>query len=704
MLYVLLHLTSLGYAEYLRFRCDEPLAAGQRWMGRTSAGSSSKSAVWKTEAGEVIECGDTFSGTKLVAAISDESSTRGNFVFNLAGGTFDDNDYCGGTRNSGAEFLVTASGTQVTLTVAWAYGYGTVYVSSDCTVTLSGPEPLPPPGSPLSPPLSPPSPSLPLPPSVPPSPLPAPPGPPSPPPPSTPPAVPANGPQRPPPPPLGPPPAPPSPAPPPPTLPPLPAPPLPPPEAPPEPPLAPPPSPTTPATETADSWERGGFRLSWVVQGEQILMRLTHASEAWLSLGISDDCGMTSAGGSPALIAEWADATDAASSVSLKRYLLTGKSMGGVQPEAGDDYEAVSLEQANGATTMEVRLPFVATGCGEGLSVCRDATTRFILAYGRANALSGHPFGSTQCASLVVSADGSAATVAQPKLAAVYAAHAAVMFVAWLLLAPAGVLVARHAKKLLGAGVPARWFVAHRAALGATALLTVIGASLGFDMVDGEHHLATSHARLGLLMLILTVAQAAGGVVRPGKDSPRRTVWKRLHHWAGRLACVLALPTCVLGGGLLDKKLHQRGQGSEDAVRVAALVVALGWVGVAAALELLRMPRQAGRLSQRAQAPERGSATGTRHDLTLTKERKTSVVGVEFGAAQKDGVVLTNMSKDGAGYSAGLRPGDVLVSVNGVPCESEQHAAAMLRSAEAGSHRVSVRREEQPVVKSSTSV
>ena len=96
---MLLHLTSLGYAEYLRFRCSEPLAAGQSWMGRSSQSSSSKTAVWKTEAGEVVECGDTVAGTKLVAAISDDSSTRGNYVFNVAGGTFDDNDYCDDHNN-----------------------------------------------------------------------------------------------------------------------------------------------------------------------------------------------------------------------------------------------------------------------------------------------------------------------------------------------------------------------------------------------------------------------------------------------------------------------------------------------------------------------------------------------------------------------------------------------------------------------------
>ena len=89
---------------------------------------------------------------------------------------------------------------------------------------------------------------------------------------------------------------------------------------------------------------------------------------------------------------------------------------------------------------------------------------------------------------------------------------------------------------------------------------------------------------------------------------------------------------------------------------------------------------------------------GTRHDLTLTKERKTSVVGVEFGAEKSGGVVLTNMSKEGAGFSAGLRPGDVLVAVNGVACESEQHAAAMLRTAEAGSSRSAPRRRPRPTL------
>ena len=90
-------------------------------------------------------------------------------------------------------------------------------------------------------------------------------------------------------------------------------------------------------------------------------------------------------GGTPALIGTWGAAGEGGG--ALGRYTLSAKTMGGVAPSSAADYELVSLEQADGRSAVAVRLAYAAACDGVGLVVCRDAPTRFILAYGKTNEL-----------------------------------------------------------------------------------------------------------------------------------------------------------------------------------------------------------------------------------------------------------------------------------------------------------------------------
>ena len=115
----------------------------------------------------------------------------------------------------------------------------------------------------------------------------------------------------------------------------------------------------------------------------------------------------------------------------------------------------------------------------------------------------------------------------------IYFVHAALAGAAWLLLAPAGVLISRFGKAppplppaAAGAKPPvARWFRAHRALLGGAVLLTVAGAVTAFVMVGGAHF-ASTHAWLGSALLVLCVLQGANGAGRPAKDAPHRASWR----------------------------------------------------------------------------------------------------------------------------------------------------------------------------------
>ena len=61
---------------------------------------------------------------------------------------------------------------------------------------------------------------------------------------------------------------------------------------------------------------------------------------------------------------------------------------------------------------------------------------------------------------------------------------------------------------------------------------------------------------------------------------------------------------------------------------------------------------------------------------------RTTVVGVTLDAGADGRVVITAMSADGAGYAAGLRVDDVLLSVQGEACVLPDQASGLLRAAE----------------------
>lgn len=252
---------------------------------------------------------------------------------------------------------------------------------------------------------------------------------------------------------------------------------------------------------------------------------------------------------------------------------------------------------------------------------------------------------------------------------------------------------------------------------------------MAFAMAEGNH-LTSTHAKLGVVVAALALTQAAGGALRPGHHHPRRGAWSLVHRCAGGALGALALPTCVLGGGLLDRKLERLQQ---PAGWMPATLALCGlWAAVALGLEARRAlsrcraappppggtpaaiapegSEKGGAQTHSDDAQKGGAANGGGGggggaaakrkggalELTLRKENGATVVGVELGEALHGGVWLVQMAKDGAGYRAGLRPGDILLAVDGVRCESEEQAAELLRAAGPGDHALSVLREARP--------
>ncbi|KAJ3084088.1 hypothetical protein HK102_000765, partial [Quaeritorhiza haematococci] len=142
-------------------------------------------------------------------------------------------------------------------------------------------------------------------------------------------------------------------------------------------------------------------------------------------------------------------------------------------------------------------------------------------------------------------------------------AHGALMFVAWSVIAPFGIIVARFFK-----GIGEWWFRLHVGAL----LVGVGGLNLaGFITVyltiDTDHFNPNkytslgAHVVIGLIVFILTYIQIINGLIIDRLFDPNRGPvvpwWDRLHWYLGRVTTLLAWINVPLGLALWDVALFQ---------------------------------------------------------------------------------------------------------------------------------------------------
>jgi serine protease Do len=102
---------------------------------------------------------------------------------------------------------------------------------------------------------------------------------------------------------------------------------------------------------------------------------------------------------------------------------------------------------------------------------------------------------------------------------------------------------------------------------------------------------------------------------------------------------------------------------------------------------------------------QRGTIVG------ITLSPLTTRLADELGAPNTRGMVVVSMQRASDAYTAGMRPGDIIVSFNGVPVEDQAQFTRMLSEAKIGSTvTLGVLREGRqltvkvPIVKSSASI
>lgn len=160
-----------------------------------------------------------------------------------------------------------------------------------------------------------------------------------------------------------------------------------------------------------------------------------------------------------------------------------------------------------------------------------------------------------------------------------FAWHGAMMLLAWLVLLPAGALVARFYKVLPRQDYPAVtdsrvWWRAHLLLqYGATAL-ACIGLWTAWDALGGTWDWSNAHALLGMGVMALCATQVASGWLRGTKGGPtgthadpadpatwrgdhydmtrRRLLFEGWHKPTGYVSLLLAVPVVCLGAELID--------------------------------------------------------------------------------------------------------------------------------------------------------
>lgn len=123
-------------------------------------------------------------------------------------------------------------------------------------------------------------------------------------------------------------------------------------------------------------------------------------------------------------------------------------------------------------------------------------------------------------------------------------AHGALMAAAWALVAPVGVLAARH-KWAFGKN----WFNAHRGLQALAISLFIAGVAIAFSQFPRlTSPVGAAHFGLGIAITVLVGLQLIGGLVRPKPDAGRlRAAWSLAHFNSGRITLLAALANVGMG-------------------------------------------------------------------------------------------------------------------------------------------------------------
>lgn len=153
-------------------------------------------------------------------------------------------------------------------------------------------------------------------------------------------------------------------------------------------------------------------------------------------------------------------------------------------------------------------------------------------------------------------------------------AHGFLMALGWGAMLPAGICVSLFFRKTLPrTGPHAYWFVWHLRLQVLGLLAALVGLVIAVSMTKG-HHLQDTHSKLGLALMCVGVAQAAGGALGRLATDKLRLLLASVHKFVGFGSVIIAAPTISLG----LRALGTAGAHSLSVVYIVAFALACGTV------------------------------------------------------------------------------------------------------------------------------
>lgn len=144
---------------------------------------------------------------------------------------------------------------------------------------------------------------------------------------------------------------------------------------------------------------------------------------------------------------------------------------------------------------------------------------------------------------------------AEQDLRPVLAVHGFMMFIAWGILLPGGILAARYLKHVKGGS----WYQTHVYLQYSGIAIVFLGILFAAAELRGLY-ISSSHAKFGLAAIVLACMQPINAYLRPEKatngeaPSPRRVIWEYFHAITGRFAILAGIVALFTGMKHLGKR------------------------------------------------------------------------------------------------------------------------------------------------------
>jgi len=165
---------------------------------------------------------------------------------------------------------------------------------------------------------------------------------------------------------------------------------------------------------------------------------------------------------------------------------------------------------------------------------------------------------------------------AEEDLRPVLAVHGFMMFLAWGILLPGGILAARYTKHLNGEV----WFKIHVYSQYSGLAITFLGILFAVAELRG-FHLGSLHVKFGLLTVLMGCIQPVNAYFRPKKpvsddpsgSSSKRVIWEYVHAYIGRSAIFVGVFALISG-------MKHLGERYDDENTIGLMWALIVWVSM----------------------------------------------------------------------------------------------------------------------------